>query len=238
MQPNGKYAEAYRRIYERILRGEFGPGYRLSIDALAREFGMSPTPVREALRRLQAEGVVTYERYRGARVAQVDERAYTETLSLLALLEGYATALAAPRLQPGTLRELRRMNERMRQAMASFDLPLFDRLNRRFHMTLCAGCDHRYLLDLLRATWNRMDTIRRSIFPFIPHRGLDSVKEHDRLIELIEQGADPVQIERFARQHKLRTLEAYLRWKRQVDSEERGLGKEWEAPVEAGEGAR
>lgn len=206
-----KYREAYRYIHERILRGEFRPGQRVTIEALSRELRMSPTPVREAVRQLEAEGLVTYRPHAGARVAEVDGRAYAEVVSVRAVLEAWATALAAPRA-PSTLQRLRQLNTRMREALCREDLVAFDRLNRRFHRALYRPCGHRLLTELLESLRARTDVVRQSIFPFIPDRARQSVEEHDRLLDLLEQGAPPEEVEAFARQHKLRTLEAYLRW--------------------------
>ncbi len=207
-----KYREAYRAIQERILRGDFRPGQRVTIEVLARELGMSPTPVREALRQLEAEGVVTYRPHAGARLVDIDPKVYGELLSVRAVLEGWATALAAPRLSRATLVRLRELNRHMREAVQRGDLAAFDRLNRRFHRALYRPCGHRLLVELLEGLRARTDLVRRTVFPFIPHRGLQSVDEHDQLLDLVEQGASPEAVEQFARQHKLRTLEAFLRW--------------------------
>ncbi|MFN3285208.1 MAG: GntR family transcriptional regulator, partial [bacterium] len=127
-------------------------------------------------------------------------------------LEAWATALAAPRLAPAALQRLRQLNARMREAARGGDLAAFDRLNRRFHRALYRPCGHRLLTELLEGLRARTDVVRQSIFPFIPDRARQSVDEHDRLLDLVEQGAPPEEVEAFARQHKLRTLEAYLRW--------------------------
>src|SRR5262245_45003271 len=68
-----RFELAYTTIRQRILNGAYGPGYRLVLDELAREIGMSPVPVREAVRRLEAEGYVDFQRNVGARVATFDE---------------------------------------------------------------------------------------------------------------------------------------------------------------------
>src|SRR3954447_6100510 len=90
------------RVYQggrgRILSGAYAPGYRVVIDALAEEFEISALPVREAIRRLEAEGLVIYRPNAGAQVAPADPSAFDDEMTVLALLEGYATALAAPRL--------------------------------------------------------------------------------------------------------------------------------------------
>lgn len=218
-----KYREAYRAILARILRGEFRPGERVTIEVLARELGMSPTPVREAVRQLEAEGVLTYTPHAGARLAHIDPRAYGELVSVRAVLEGWATALGAPRLGSGTLQRLRELNGRMRQAVQKGDLTTFDRLNRRFHRALYQRCGHRLLTELLEGLRARTDLVRQRVFPFIPHRGVESVEEHDRLLDLVEAGAPPEEIEAFTRQHKLRTLEAFLRWSAQLGAHKQEL---------------
>lgn len=207
-----KYLQAYRYVQDRILRGELRPGQRVTIEAVARQLGMSPTPVREALRQLEAEGMVVYRPHAGARVAEVDARAYRELVSVRAVLEGWATALSAPRLTPQALLRLRELNARMREAVRQQDLAAFDRLNRQFHRALYRPCGHRLLVELLESLRARTDLVRRSVFPFVPDRAPQSVEEHDRLLDLLEQGAPPDAVEAFAREHKLRTLEAYLRW--------------------------
>src|SRR5580704_18908860 len=93
-----KQERVYQAIRERILSGAYGPGYRVVIDALAEEFEVSGLPVREAIRRLEAEGLIVYRPNAGAQVAPAEPELFEDTMTALALLEGYATALAAPLL--------------------------------------------------------------------------------------------------------------------------------------------
>ncbi|HEY8414761.1 MAG TPA: GntR family transcriptional regulator [Thermaerobacter sp.] len=200
---------AYRAIRQRILDGTYGPGYRLVIDALARELGISPVPVREAIRRLEAEGWVVYRAHAGAEVAPVDPQQWGHLMEVLAVLEGTATAAAAPRLTAADLEHLESINQAMAQALAELDVMAFGRLNRQFHFAIYAGCPNPYLIELLHQTWDRLDRIRSTIFRYVPNRGWESIEEHRQLLELIRAGAEPVAIEAFARQHKLRTVAAY-----------------------------
>lgn len=204
-----KQERAYAVIRERILDGAYGPGYRLVIDALARELGVSPLPVREAIRRLEAEGWVVYRRNAGAQVAPLDPGQWEEAMEVLALLEGQATALAAARLEPDDLGRLRRLNAEMARALETVDVLRFSRLNREFHFVIYGRCPNAYLVELLRAAWDRLDSLRRTVFHFMPQRGRASLDEHARLIELLERGAPPGEIERATREHKRRTVEAY-----------------------------
>src|SRR5258708_2360738 len=116
-----KHEQAYSIMRERIFNGTYVPGYRLVIDALARELGISQVPIREAIRRLEAEGWVEYRPNAGAQVAAVDASKYDEEMSVLALLEGYATALASTHLDTAGMKHLRDINARMPRGLHTTD---------------------------------------------------------------------------------------------------------------------
>jgi DNA-binding GntR family transcriptional regulator len=204
-----KQERTYTVLKERILDGTYGPGYRLVIDAIARELEVSPMPVREAIRRLEAEGWVIYRANQGAQVAPVDTGSWKEVMVTLALLEGYATATAAPELRAADYKRLRSINKKMRGAIDRLDLMQVSRFNHEFHEVIYDRCPNTYLRRELAATNERLNTLRATIFLYIPTRGNESAGEHEVIAELIEEGADPTRIEREARRHKLRTVEAY-----------------------------
>lgn len=206
---SSKAERAYQLIKERIEDGSYGPGVRLILDQLARELSVSAVPVREAIRRLEAEGYVVFTRNLGARVASIDRDQYRHTIQALAIVEAAATALAAPHLSARTLRDARRVNERMRASMVAFDPAAFTRLNEEFHRLLCSACPNPHLLGLVEREWSQMALIRRSSFVFVPGRARASVAEHDLLLDLIESRASEQKIERAARSHKLATLDAF-----------------------------
>src|SRR5580765_673901 len=98
-------------IQARVLSGEFASGSRLRQESLATEFGVSRTPVREALRKLQAAGIVQLEPRRGARVRRPSAREVREAYEVRAELEGLAAALAATRIRDEELHRLRTAQE-------------------------------------------------------------------------------------------------------------------------------
>jgi DNA-binding GntR family transcriptional regulator len=208
-----KQERLYQAIRERILSGAYSPGYRVVIDALAAEFEVSALPVREAIRRLEAEGLVVYRPNAGAQVTPADPGAFLEELTVLAVLEGYATSLAAPLLREADLARLTEINERMVAAMERLDVLGFGRLNQEFHALLNERCPIGTLVDMLRDVGRRLDAIRRTVFVQIPYRGTESVAEHRRLIELIARAAPAAEIEAAARAHKLRTVESFRAWR-------------------------
>ncbi|GAB3618359.1 GntR family transcriptional regulator [Okibacterium endophyticum] len=210
MSAESKSQRAYSYIRERIDDGRFVPGYRLVLGQIAGELDISAVPVREAIRRLEAEGLVTFERNVGAQVALLQETEYLFTMQTLALVEGAATSMSAPYLTPGHLTRAREINERMRRSLNDFDPHTFTELNLEFHSVLFEECPNPHLLDLVHRGWNRLRLLRDSTFSFVPGRATQSVDEHNGILALLESGADALQIELAAREHRTATLDAML----------------------------
>ncbi|GAA1632050.1 GntR family transcriptional regulator [Georgenia ruanii] len=205
-----KSQQAYHWLKERILSQEFTPGYRLVLATVAAELGMSVVPVREAIRQLEAEGLVTFTRNVGAQVSMIDNAQYRNSMEALAMLEGAATALAAPGLTVADVRQAREINELMIDTLDHFDPRAFTTLNQKFHSILFAPCANPRLVELVNAEWARLGHLRESTFSFVPGRAQESVREHEGILRLIEAGAPPAEIERAARGHRSATLAAYL----------------------------
>ena len=209
-----KSQRAYAYLRERIEDGRFVPGYRLVLAQLAGELDMSVVPVREAIRRLEAEGLVTFERNVGAQVALLKETEYQHTMETLALVEGFATALSAPHLSAAQLDAARAVNARMRDCLADFDPHRFTELNLEFHAVLFEPCPNPHVLDLVHRGWRRMTVLRDSSFSFVPGRARESVAEHDGILDLIDGlqagRTEALDVELAARHHRTNTLDAVL----------------------------
>ncbi|MFH5822869.1 GntR family transcriptional regulator [Georgenia sp. AZ-5] len=205
-----KSQQAYHWLKERIANEEFTPGYRLVLTSIAAELNMSVVPVREAIRQLEAEGLVTFERNVGARVSMIDDSQYRHSMETLAILEGAATALAAPHLTGDDVRRAREINRLLIESLDHFDPRLFTSLNQKFHSVLFAPCPNPRMLELVDAEWVRLGRLRDSTFSFVPGRAQESVREHAHIVDLIEAGAPLADIERAARGHRSATLAAYL----------------------------
>lgn len=205
-----KSQQAYRWIKERIASQEFTPGYRLVLGTIAGELGMSVVPVREAIRQLEAEGLVMFERNVGARVSMVDDSQYRFSMQALSILEGAATALSARRLTVDDVRRARAVNELMVETLDHFDPRAFTALNQEFHSTLFEKCPNPRLLELVEGEWGRLGHLRDSTFSFVPGRAAESVREHESILQLIENSAPLGEIEKAARRHRSATLDAYM----------------------------
>jgi DNA-binding GntR family transcriptional regulator len=198
----------YELLRSRILDGTYVPGYRLVVKELAREIGVSTIPLREALRRLQSDGVVEVVRNVGARVAVFDAEQVEHTLQILARLEGYATAASAPHMTAEQITASREINDRMVEALVEFDPTAFTALNREFHFSIYRHCPDARLRSMLETQWTLLDHMRRSTFSYVPSRARRSVVEHAHILTLISGKADPAEIERVACAHKNATADA------------------------------
>ena len=208
-----KSQQAYHWLKGQIANQQLTPGRRLVLGSIAAELGMSVVPVREAIRQLEAEGLVTYERNVGAHVSMVDENRYRASMQALSLIEAAATAMAARELTVGDLRRAREVNERMYAQLVDadvFDPHAFTALNQQFHAILYRRCPNARLVELVEAEWARLGNMRDSIFTFVPDRAGTSVAEHEEIIGLIERGAPIDDIEQQLRLHRAGTLQAFL----------------------------
>lgn len=205
--PN-KQERAYAFIRKRIESGEFSPGRRLIIDSLARKLGMSQVPVREAIRRLEAAGWIVYIPNSGPVVADMTRESWEAGMEVLAVAEGYATALAAGHMSRDDVSALRKINASMREALKDLDLIAFSRLNREFHAGIYERCPNPFLIEQLRTTQSHLDAIQGTVFTRVPERGRSSIEEHADIIRAIEKKAPFAEIERIAREHKMNTVRA------------------------------
>ena len=201
---------AYDFVKARIQDSRYSPGYRLVLGAIAGELGVSVVPVREAIRRLEAEGLVQFERNVGAQVAMADPREYQVTMQTLSLVEGWATAASAPFMTTADVARARAINDELAASLHHFDPVAFTRLNLDFHSVLFEHCPNPHVLDLVDRGWARLRALRESTFSFVPGRARESVAEHANILDLIENRADPVELEFAARNHRLSTLDAFL----------------------------
>jgi DNA-binding GntR family transcriptional regulator len=201
---------AYEAIRGKILDGSYGPGFRLVLDRLASEIGVSAVPVREALRRLEAEGYVDFIRNVGARVRWIDVNDYAESLQTLAVLEASATAMAAPLLDKPALARARKANDAMAASLTRRDGTAVIGQDCTFHESLYDACPNTYLVAMVRREMTRVQRLGSALQSLAPDRAQQAVEEHSRLIELIETGARASRIEDMARAHRERTAELLL----------------------------
>lgn len=203
-----KSLQLYEVLRGRIISGEYSPGYRVVVDTVAAEFGVSAGPVREALRLLQGNGLIEHARNQGAIVAGIDQETFIDISRTMALLEARAAALAADRLEPDDFRRLRECNEAMSDAADRGEMGRFGELNREFHEYIYARCSSPYLYTLISTSWDRLQIGYRLVFERIPVRHRESLAEHEALIGMLERQAPADEIEGTMEEHKLHTIRA------------------------------
>ena len=162
-------------LREMIARGDLAPGTLLRQRQLAQQFKVSPTPVREALRRLESEGLVSYDVHRGSRVATVDLEEQEENLRVLAALESLATGLAAEKITDADLDAIRVLELRFAECEA--DDPAVKELNRAFHFRIYECARSPLLLSLMRLLWRAFP---RGPQDWRPHQ--ESIEQHASLV--------------------------------------------------------
>ena len=199
----------YNHLRTSILEGTFGSGQRIVIDQVAKDLGMSIIPVREAIRQLESEGLITYKPYSGAVVTSINEKEYIDTLNVLSVLEGYATALSAALLTSKDIEQLIQLNQDMEKAVSDYEFELFGELNRSFHASIFDKCGNPILIEKITETQDRMDRVRKSIFSMVPKRAQQSIEEHAELIRYLKEKAPSEQIEALIRNHRKNTIEAF-----------------------------
>jgi DNA-binding GntR family transcriptional regulator len=200
---------AYLAIRQRIISGAFPSGYTLIVNSLAKELNLSAMPVREALRRLETEGWVTSTVNKSAQVASFSDQQWLDLMQVLAVLDGYAVALAAPHITPGDLAELRRVNEAIKEAIAVPDFLAISNGNEAFHALLYERCPNSKLREDLHAHQERLNFMRKPAFTHFLSQSMSAARQHDELIGLLESSASPAEIEQLAREHKLRAIAVY-----------------------------
>jgi DNA-binding GntR family transcriptional regulator len=185
-------------LRELIITGDLKPGEALRQRDLADRFGVSPTPVREALRRLESEGLVRYDAHRGSTVIEADVGGLQEKFRIRAALEGLAASLAAPKISDEDISELESYNERL--ADPSLTPEDVNEINRTLHFRVYEMAGSPLLLALMRLLWQS--------FPHGPQVARprdESLAEHKQLIDALRRH-DAAAAQEVTQQHILGAL--------------------------------
>ncbi|SDN70567.1 GntR family transcriptional regulator [Geodermatophilus sp. DSM 45219] len=203
-------ARVIAEMRRRIISGDLPPDVNLSELALAEEFGVSRTPVREAFKQLQTEGLVEIRPRVGTFVTTPSRREITELFEMKELLEGAAARLLAQR---GRVPELDRLEENLREADAAVqrdDTARYAELVQEFHDLLIVGSDNRKLEAHYRTLMNQLAYPRLVTTSLSqPGRPAQSDQEHHRVVELIA-AKDGDSAERVMREHVRASRQAVL----------------------------
>ncbi len=170
-----------------IVRGLIAPGAGLEETELARRFGVSRTPVREAVRQLAASGLIELRAHRGAVVARPSDERLVGMFEAMAELEALCAGLAAERMTPAERAGLEAVHEALRALVHGGDPQRYHEVNEAFHGAIYAGARNGYLAEMTHATRARVQPFRRAQFRNLG-RLAKSHLEHDRVVRAILRG--------------------------------------------------
>ncbi len=200
------YEEVADQLRVRIFAHELAPGTWIDEQTLAKEFGISRTPLREAIKVLAAEGLITMKLRRGAYVTEVNRGDLEQIFTILSLLEGQAAKEAATKAQEKDLNELDDMHLRLEKAAADRNLEQFFEVNVRFHERIIAIANNPWMTGVI-ADLRKVLKLQRKDSLSRTGRLQSSLSEHREILKALLK-RDPIAAEQAMRTHLARGLEA------------------------------
>jgi len=211
MQPIGSSRSKKELVSETlrqaILNGQLLPGTRLVIDDLAKQLGVSPIPVREALQQLDADGYIVLEPYLGAKVAPIEAESVTEVFSLLETMEVVSSRTACQHLSEADFSALEMILLKMDSLVNEPEL--WSQENRNFHSFICEKSGTRLIGSLMSKVLDHWDRLHRYFLKDVFARRLrQAQREHWEILKSLRT-RDPARTETVVRQHAQAAMSAY-----------------------------
>ncbi len=204
LTPRALYEEVAELLRQRIFSNQLAPGSWIDELKLADEYGISRTPLREALKVLATEGLVTMKVRRGAYVTEINAKDQRDVYHLLSLLEADAASVVAASATDEQLQDLQSLHQALVAAVADTDQ--FFAVNERFHMRLLEIADNRWR-DQLVADLRKVMKLNRHHSLLKSGRVAESLSEHQALMNAL-LGRDPALSAKRMREHFANGLEA------------------------------
>ncbi|MET8454409.1 GntR family transcriptional regulator [Streptomyces sp. NPDC005209] len=195
--PRTAEAAALVELRDAIVRGDLEPGAPIRQSAAAEQLGLSVIPVREALKTLAGEGIVTYVPQRGYTVTELSADTVDGIFRVRELLEAEAEQCAAARLRDEDVAAMRAAVEEQRAAVDAADPLAVISGNRRFHFALLDRCDNEWLLRFVKQLWEALEphralSYRRAAATGDHERARAILDEHEGIVDAFEQGDVPL----------------------------------------------
>ena len=187
-----------------IVSGKLMQGEKLSEPSIQKRFGISRSPIREALRVLDQEGLVVILPRRGAYVNEITLDELNYTTIVVATLEGLAASLALPLLTDKNFKKMDRLVKKMEDEVKEFSVNDYTKTHNDFHETFILPCNNRVLIDLIGKLRRRYVRPRVTSYYFVNNID-DAVKGHLRIIATLKKG-DPQEVENVVKNHIMNAL--------------------------------
>jgi len=198
----------YHLIKEKILDGEYKLGSQLVIRDLAEEFNVSETPIREAIKRLEVEGLVEITPHVGITVSIPSLEEIREILDIRLILEPKATELFIENLSDEVLEKLEDIMNDMKEAEKESDVRKYSLLDKEFHDTIYKFCGNKILYEIITNLWARSERTR-SVFGISVERMRISLGDHIKLLDSIKKRDKKTAVE-IVKSHKEQSFRILL----------------------------
>lgn len=192
---------SYFRIKKMISDLRFSPGSRLNVELLARDLGTSRTPVWEAVRRLEQEGLVRNVPNRGVFIVELTRETAIELYTVREVLEGMAARLAVERISPKALEKMERLLRAQEKIVAEEDLVAYSKSDFEFHACIYAACGNSILREMLESIKQKARPIAMRITPILS----ELFHDHQMIVRALRL-RDPLLAEVAFREHNQRVL--------------------------------
>lgn len=197
-----------QRVRQAIIDGEFALGQMISEETLAESFGVSRTPVRDALTLLQTTGLVDIRSKRGSFVFQPDEKDVQAICDFRAMLELHGARLSRALQREATVAGLQAIFQQMQAAIAADDDVAYGRCDSAFHEALFAHCGNSYVVNSYALVSGKIAALRTHMSRQFSNARSVSMEEHAQIIQCLDSG-DFAQLEILINGHVGRTVEAF-----------------------------
>ena len=192
-RPSDSTAPAHERLYRslraQVMHGEIAPGQRLTLRGLARVYGVSMTPAREALRRLVAEGALALSSSGRVATPELTPERIEELAAIRALLEPELAARALPRAHFALIDRLAAINGLNAEAVAKHDVVAYIRTNLEFHRTLYLRAQAPAMLALTETVWLQLGPTMRALYTKL--RRQEAPPHHRTILAALRAGDEP-----------------------------------------------
>lgn len=192
---------AYFKIKKMISDYRFSPGSRLNVEQLARDLGTSRTPIWEAVRRLEQEGLAKNIPNRGVFLVELTREAAIELYSVREVLEGMAARLAVQRISDKALEKMEKLVREQEKIVAAEDLLAYSKSDFEFHASIYAACGNAILREMLESIKEKVRPIEMRITPILA----ELFHDHQRIVRALRL-RDPLLAEAAFREHNQRVL--------------------------------
>lgn len=213
----------YEYIRDAISDGTYRPGEHLVLRQIAAQLGVSEIPVRDAINRLAAEGLVESRPHAGAVVTQLQRKDLEKLLDVRIVIDALAARFAAEHITEEELEQLRDLVTQMDACVQSGDTTTYGHLNRDFNRIVSGACDNPYLIEMINRLQLQTDR-SRVLFTLVPSRLKKSNQEHRKIIELLEQKNGPA-VEALVRRHRAAGVKDFFEALDRIEAEQAPAAK-------------